>query len=74
MELPTDILAVVYPEVVLLSRPFPNSFEGIKEFDDEVTGLAQGYGLKPVYGLEDVGIYGKVLKDLSLEGGGGQLG
>ena len=76
MKIPTDIMAVgidpakgvhqgvalAYPEVILLSSRFENSYETISSFDEKVMKLAQKNGLKVIYGLEDSGAYGRTIK------------
>lgn len=62
-------VAIVFPEVVLLKKQFANTYEGIDEFDREVAKLASERGLEIVYGLEDIGIYGKGMKEILLDRG-----
>lgn len=62
-------VALVYPEIVLLTRSFPNNFEEILKFDKKVEEIAQSHSLNIVYGLEDVGIYGKGMRDILLNRG-----
>jgi len=77
---PTDILAVgidpakrshhgvamVYPEVILISKRIENNYEAIMDFDRSVEKIAKEKGLHLVYGLEDSGAYGKPLKEFLL--------
>jgi len=69
---PTDILAVgidpakrshhgvalVYPEVKLISKKIENNYQAIMEFDRIVEKIAKEKGLHLIYGLEDSGAYG----------------
>ena len=78
MKIPTDIMAVgidpakkvhqgvalAYPEVILLSSQFENSYEAISSFDEDVMKLAQKNGLRVIYGLEDSGAYGRTIKEV----------
>lgn len=78
MKIPTDIIAVgidpakgvhqgvalIYPEVIVLSSQFKNSYEAISSFDEKVIKLAQKNGLKVIYGLEDSGAYGRTIKEV----------
>lgn len=60
-------VAMVYPEVKLMSKRINNDFLGIAEFDQEVSSLAKRRNLLLVYGLEDSGAYGSTLKEYLLE-------
>lgn len=60
-------VAMVYPEVKLMSKKINNSYEAIAEFDQEVQLLGKERNLTVVYGLEDSGAYGSTLKEYLLE-------
>ena len=60
-------VAMVYPEVKLMSKRISNDFQAIAEFDQEVSSLAKRRNLLLVYGLEDSGAYGSTLKEYFLE-------
>lgn len=60
-------VAMVYPEVKLMSKRISNDFLDIAKFDQEVSSLAKRRGLLLVYGLEDSGAYGSTLKEYLLE-------
>jgi len=62
-------VAMVYPEVKLMSKIINNNYRSIIKFDQEVEKIAKKKKLKIVYGLEDSGSYGKPLKELLLERG-----
>lgn len=60
-------VAMVYPEIKLMSKKINNNYEAIAEFDQTVGLLAKERNLTLIYGLEDSGAYGKTLKDYLLE-------
>lgn len=62
-------VAMVYPEVKLMSKIINNNYRSIIKFDQDVEKIAKEKKLKIVYGLEDSGSYGKPLKELLLERG-----
>lgn len=45
-------VAIIYPEKILLSKSFPNTWEGILEFDRQVARVAHKRMLDIVYGIE----------------------
>ena len=45
-------VAMIYPEKILLSRSFPNTWTGVLEFDKEVEKIAEQRGLVIIYGVE----------------------
>jgi len=47
-------VAIIYPEKILLSKSFPNTWEGILEFDRQVTRVAQKRMLDIIYGIEGI--------------------
>jgi len=78
MKIPTDIMAVgidpakqvhqgvaiAYPEIVLFNCRFENSHEAISSFDEKVMKIAKKNNLKVIYGLEDSGAYGRIIKEV----------
>lgn len=60
-------VALVYPEVKLISKKIENNYQAIMEFDRIVEKIAKEKGLHLIYGLEDSGAYGKPLKEFLLE-------
>ncbi|MEA1965203.1 MAG: IS110 family transposase, partial [Candidatus Aerophobetes bacterium] len=78
MKIPTNIMvvgidpakqvhqgvAIAYPEVILLSYRFENSYEAISSFDEKVMKIAKKNSLKVIYGLEDSGVYGRTIKEV----------
>jgi len=60
-------VAMVYPEIKLMSKRISNDFLGIAEFDQRVQSMAKERNLTLVYGLEDSGAYGCTLKEYLLE-------
>lgn len=61
------LVAMIYPEVILMSKSFKNNFQEIKQLDQQVSRLAEEKNLTVVYGLEDSGSYGSFLKKYLLE-------
>lgn len=59
-------VAMVYPEIKLMSKRIDNNYDSIIEFDKRIEKLARKKDLKIIYGLEDSGSYGKSLKELLL--------
>lgn len=60
-------VAMVYPEIKLMSKRINNNYNSIIEFDKAIEELARKKDLKIIYGLEDSGSYGKALKEFLLE-------
>lgn len=60
-------VAIVYPEIKLMSKRINNNYNSIIEFDKAIEELARKKDLKIIYGLEDSGSYGKGLKEFLLE-------
>jgi hypothetical protein len=61
------VVAMVYPEVKLMSKRINNNLQAIAEFDHIVSSKALERNLSLVYGLEDSGAYGATIKEYLLE-------
>jgi len=62
-------VAIVYPEVRLISKKIENNYQAIMDFDCLVKKIAKEKGLHLMYGLEDSGACGKPFKEFLLEKG-----
>lgn len=61
------VVAMVYPEIKLMSKRINNAYEAIAELDKTLSVLSEKQNLTLVYGLEDSGVYGNTVKDFLLE-------
>lgn len=63
------VVAMVYPEIKLVSKKIDNSYQAITELDRAMESLALERNLTLVYGLEDTGFYGNAVRDILLDKG-----